>query len=196
MKKVGLTGGIGSGKSTVSAYMEKRGIPVIDADKIAREIVKKGSPVLKELSEAFGHDIIDVEGDLDRKKLASRSFSNAESKNILDRITQKRIYDIAYSRLKKLSLEGKEKMVLIDAPLLFESGLSRLVDEIWVVSADLKTRVERVAERDKISREQISRIAENQLDEEEKEKKADRVLDNSGTKEQLYEQIERLLKEI
>ena len=196
MKKVGLTGGIGSGKSTVSAYMEKRGIPVIDADKIAREIVKKGSPVLKELSEAFGHDIIDVEGDLDRKKLASRAFSNAESKNILDRITQKRIYDIAYSRLKKLSLEGKEKMVLIDAPLLFESGLSRLVDEIWVVSADLKTRVERVAERDKISREQISRIAENQLDEEEKEKKADRVLDNSGTKEQLYEQIERLLKEI
>ncbi|NLF46783.1 MAG: dephospho-CoA kinase [Clostridiales bacterium] len=196
MKKVGLTGGIGSGKSTVSAYMEKRGIPVIDADKIAREIVKKGSPVLKELSEAFGHDIIDVKGDLDRKKLASRAFSNAESKNILDRITQKRIYDIAYSRLKKLSLEGKEKMVLIDAPLLFESGLSRLVDEIWVVSADLKTRVERVAERDKISREQISRIEENQLDEEEKEKKADRVLDNSGTKEQLYEQIERLLKEI
>ncbi len=196
MKKVGLTGGIGSGKSTVSAYMEKRGIPVIDADKIAREIVKKGSPVLKELSEAFGHDIIDVKGDLDRKKLASRAFSNAESKNILDRITQKRIYDIAYSRLKKLSLEGKEKMVLIDAPLLFEFGLSRLVDEIWVVSADLKTRVERVAERDKISREQISRIEENQLDEEEKEKKADRVLDNSGTKEQLYEQIERLLKEI
>ncbi len=152
--------------------------------------------MLKELSEAFGHDIIDVKGDLDRKKLASRSFSNAESKNILDRITQKRIYDIAYSRLKKLSLEGKEKMVLIDAPLLFESGLSHLADEIWVVSADLKTRVERVAERDKISREQISRIAENQLDETEKEKKADRVLDNSGTKEQLYEQIERLLKEI
>jgi len=87
-------------------------------------------------------------------------------------------------------------MVLIDAPLLFESGLSRLVDEIWVVSADLKTRVERVAERDKISREQISRIAENQLDEEEKEKKADHVLDNSGTKQQLYEQIERLLKKI
>ena len=196
MKKVGLTGGIGSGKSTVSAYMEKKGIPVIDADKIAREIVKKGSPVLTELSEAFGHDIIDKEGHLDRKKLASRAFSNAESKNILDRITQKRIYDIIYNRLKKLSLEGNEKIVLIDAPLLFESGLSHLADEIWVVSADLKTRVERVAERDKISREQISRIAENQLDETEKEKKADRVLDNSGTKEQLYEQIERLLKEI
>ncbi|HPR24548.1 MAG TPA: dephospho-CoA kinase [Bacillota bacterium] len=196
MKKVGLTGGIGSGKSTVSAYIEKKGIPVIDADKIAREIVKKGSPVLTELSEAFGDDIIDEKGQLDRKKLASRAFSDIESKNILDRITQERIYDIIYSRLKNISLEGKGKMVLIDAPLLFESGLSDLADEIWVVSADLKTRVERVAERDMISREQISRIAQNQLDEEEKEKKADHVLDNSGTKEQLYEQIERLLKKI
>lgn len=187
--KIGITGGIGSGKSTVSEYLLKLGYEVVDADLIAREITMAGSETLNKLAKEFGPEIIETDGNLNRKKLGEIVFTDKEKRNVLDSITHREIYDIILDRFKK----NKDKIVFLDAALLFETGLDREVDAIWVIVADKDKRVQRVVKRDETTAEHVLNRIESQLSDEEKEREADYVIDNTGTKEELYGKVRELL---
>ena len=201
MKVIGLTGGIGTGKSTVSAYLSKQGIPIIDADKIAREIVAVGEPALREIAAAFGHGILNTDGSLNRKALSSIVFNQPKEMQKLESITRNRIITVIENRLEAMRDDenmadySDVQMAVIDAPLLFESGLNRLCDEVWVIDAEREVRIKRAIERDNSNREEIVARINSQIDADEALAKADRIINNSGTLAALYKQIDNILKE-
>lgn len=201
MKVIGLTGGIGTGKSTVSAYLSKQGIKVIDADKIAREIVAVGEPALREIAAAFGHGILNTDGSLNRKALSSIVFNRPDEMQKLESITRNRIITVIENRLEAMRDDEEMadysdvQMAVIDAPLLFESGLNRLCDEVWVIDAEREVRIQRAIKRDNANREEIVARINSQMDADEALAKADRIINNSGTLAALYKQIDNLLKE-
>lgn len=125
---LGLTGGIGSGKSTISKMLSEKGAIILDADVYAREVVAPGSSVLAELSHEFGEEILLPDGSLDRKSLAERAFLSDETKDRLDRIMYKAIRQIYNERLRELKLSGFDGVAVIDAPLLYTAGLDKLAD--------------------------------------------------------------------
>lgn len=196
MKIIGLTGGIGSGKSTVTDYLIARGFPVLDADKIAREIVLPGSEMLIQLTSVFGKSILMQDGSLDRKKLGNIVFSDPEKKKMLDGLMHTRILELIHDRILQYREETVHKLIFIDAPLLFETGLDKSVSEIWVIDVDEETRIKRIMERDGLKREDIAMRISNQMTRDEKNKRADVILDNTGNQEALYQQIEQLLQKI
>lgn len=196
MKIIGLTGGIGSGKSTVTDYLISRGFHVLDADKISREIVEPGSDTLLELVSLFGNEILLEDGSLDRKKLGNIIFSDPEKKAIMDKLMHTRILEIIYEKIVYFREADNQKVIFIDAPLLFETGLDNSVGEIWVVDADDETRIKRIMERDNINRADILKRIANQMDRQEKNHRANEILHNSGEKTELYQQIEKLIQNI
>ena len=196
MKIIGLTGGIGSGKSTVTDYLIARGFPVLDADKIAREIVLPGSEMLIQLTSVFGKAILMQDGSLDRKKLGDIVFSDPEKKKTLDGLMHTRILELIHDRILEYREETVHKLIFIDAPLLFETGLDKSVSETWVIDVDEETRIKRIMERDGLKREDIAMRISNQMTRDEKNKRADVILDNTGNQEDLYQQIEQLLQKI
>lgn len=191
MRIIGLTGGIGSGKSTVSSYLKEKGYAIVDADQIAREIVEPGSPVLSQMVQAFGADILYENGALDRKRLGSIVFSDEEKKRILDGITHGEIE----SRIKESIRSFTGEVLILDVPLLFEAGMERYADEVWVVDAEDEVRISRVMDRDGFTSEEVRSRMKKQMSREEKRRRGDRVLSNSGSREKLYDQIERLMGE-
>ncbi|MCI8631179.1 MAG: dephospho-CoA kinase [Firmicutes bacterium] len=194
MKIIGLTGGIGSGKSTVSAYLsENAGLMIIDADRIAHEITEPGNETLVKIEEVFGSDIIRDDGTLDRRGLAGIVFSSEEKKTILEEITHKAIRE-EIDRLLKKAFAANEPAVIIDAPLLLESGLHTICDIVWAVGAEKEVRVKRAAARDGITEDEIRARMARQMSDEERAQHADEIIDNSGDKETLYRQIERLIQ--
>ena len=194
MKIIGLTGGIGSGKSTVSEYLASKGIKIIDADRISHEITEKGSPILPVLAGSFGSDIINADGSLNRKLLAARAFASEESGALLNGIMHGAIFELTDSRIAAIEKEGKDGIVFLDAPLLFEAGMDAKADETWLVHADKDIRIERVKRRDNLSEAEIIARMERQMSDEEKLSRADCVLDNSGTTQELYAQVDELLE--
>lgn len=194
MKVIGLTGGIGSGKSTVSEYLKIKNISIIDADAISREIVIPGSKMsaLDELLNAFGPSILSNDGTLDRKKLASIAFSTKENKELLDTIMLGKIVSIILKRIEEAKMLDLMQVV-IDAPLLFEADLAQYCDEIWVVDASDEVRINRVMSRDGATKEEVIARINTQTTTEEKKLKATHILDNSTTKEALYNQIDEIL---
>ena len=210
MKIIGLTGGIGSGKSTVADYLISRGYHVLDADQIAREIVLPGSEMLIRLAAVFGEDIIQEDGGLDRKKLGNMVFSDTKKKKTLDSLMHTEILELIHERILQFREQAesaaenaidpehisKSKMIFIDAPLLFETGLDKSVSEIWVIDVDDETRIKRIMERDGLRREDILKRIGTQMARDEKNRRADVILDNTGDQEALYQQIEQLLKKI
>lgn len=155
MVVIGLTGGSGSGKSTVAALMEQRGIHVIDADKIGKFVVEKGRPALDEIVEEFGDGVLFENGDLDRKKLASIVFTNKESLKKLNAITHKYITEIVKEELAA----NKADISAIDAAVLKESGIISMCDHVIAVIADKDVRVKRIMARDGITEQSaIDRI--------------------------------------
>lgn len=192
MKIIGLTGGIGSGKTTVSDYLISRGYPVLDADRIAREIVLPGSEMLIRLAAVFGEEIIREDGSLDRRKLGDIVFSDPEKKKTLDSLMHTEILELIHERIYRF--RESAEVIFIDAPLLFETGLDKSVNEIWVVDVDNETRIKRIMERDGLKRDEILKRISTQMTREEKNRRADVILDNTGDQEALYRQIEQLLK--
>ena len=191
---IGLTGGIGSGKSTVSAYLaENTGIPVIDADKIAHDITEPGQPTLTRLEEAFGSGIIRADGTLDRKKLAGIVFPSQEKKELLDRITHGAIREQINREIEAADREQKPAVIL-DVPLLMETGMDAQCDAVWVVTADMKVRLDRISARDNISEEEINARIARQMSDGERFSRADEIIDNSGDKETLCREIKRLVQ--
>ena len=193
MKVIGLTGGIGAGKSTVTNYLRKQGYLVIDADAIAHQITEKGSPALKKIALCFGAEVLYEDGSLNRKKLAAFVFSDEEKKRQLEQLTTVEVVYIIKTQLEDLRKKGKQDIVFVDAPLLFETGADKLTDMVWLVDADMEARISRVMDRDGTSREAVVSRVQNQVDSSEKKKLSAEIIDNSKGKEELYQQIEYLL---
>lgn len=194
MKVIGLTGGIGAGKSTVSQYLKEKGYLIIDADQMAHDLTALGSPVLAEIAETFGSEMLFPDGNLDRKKLAAVVFADKEKLEILENLTTRRVVTEIKEKLELLRAEKRNRIVFVDAPLLFEVGVDHLMDFVFMVNADTEVRIGRVAERDHISRQQVLARMASQMDEREKEEKSTEVIDNSKGKEALYQQIDALLE--
>ncbi len=193
MKIIGLTGGIGTGKSTVSEYLKAACITIVDADQIAHDITAPGSIVVDKLAAVFGDDIV-LEGHiLDRKKLAAKAFASVENTKKLEDITHTAIKaEIARQLEEARSL--KKSIVVLDAPLLIESELHKLCDVVWVVTADMNVRISRIKARDGMTEAEIAARIDKQLTDSARNSYADELIDNSGGKEELYHNIERLLR--
>ena len=191
---IGLTGSIATGKSTVAKMFANYNIPVVDADKIAREVVEVGKPTYLEIVEAFGEDILQENKELDRKKLGSIVFSNEEKRKKLNSIIHPSIRAEMLRQKEELIAQG-ERCVVLDIPLLFESKLFHFVDKVLVVYVDEETQLQRLMERDRSTEEEAKSRINSQLSIEEKAKKADAIIDNSGTIEESKMQLKALLQQ-
>jgi dephospho-CoA kinase len=180
---IGLTGGVATGKSTVARFFEERGVPVIDADQLAREAVRPGSPCLTRLAALFGNGVINAEGTLDRKRMGSIAFGNAEKRRLLEQVLHPEIRRLAEERIAHAAAAGRRTVVYM-APLLIEAGVTDRVDEIWVVTVRPDIQLERIMARDGIGREEAERIIASQMPLAEKERHGRVVIDNSGTPEE------------
>ncbi|WP_075703625.1 dephospho-CoA kinase [Oenococcus oeni] len=194
MKKIGLTGGTGSGKTTVSNIFRELGYTIIDADQIAREVVMPGRPELEEIKNAFGLPIMKG-ASLNRKELGKIVFSDPEALKTLNSITHPSIRQLMQMQMEFFENEGRIKTLILDIPLLYEGGWQNQLDSVIVVDADKKTRLRRLIMRDHISEQQaINRIAA-QMPLEEKVDRADFVVDNSRDKASLKECVLKFISE-
>ena len=190
--RVGLTGGIGSGKSTVSAMLARKGAGIVDADEIARRIVEPGSPVLARLSEEFGDDIVLSDGTLDRQLLADRAFADERSTRHLNEITHPAIREIAEAEIT--SAEARYPIAVYEMPLLVETGQVSLVDIVVVVDAPEETQLQRAMARG-LGESDVRRRMEQQASREDRTSAADHVIDNGGSLESTQAQVDALWAE-
>ncbi|ANE53857.1 dephospho-CoA kinase [Methylomonas sp. DH-1] len=188
MLKIGLTGGIGCGKTTVCRLFAELGVPVVDADLIARSLVEPGQPALQAIVQAFGTEILQADGSLDRAKLRQAIFSDPEQRRRLDGIMHPRVY----ARIAADVAALQAAYCLIAVPLLLESKNPYAVDRILVVDCPQSAQIERVVARDKLSAEQTQAIVASQMPRPQRLARADDVIDNSAGPEQLAEQVKSL----
>ena len=188
MLKVGLTGGIGCGKSTVAKIFADLNIPVLDADEIAHRLVEKGQPALVQIQQEFGADILNPDGSLNRKKLRELVFSEPRQKQKLESIVHPLVYQAIQSALEQLSAP----YCIISVPLLFETGMTDLVDRILVIDCPVEIQIERVRIRDKLSTETIQSIIDHQVSRACRTAKADDLIDNSDADYGLAERVKKL----
>ena len=193
MKIIGLTGGIGSGKSTVSAYLRQKGIPILDADAIVMQAEAKNSPHFPAIVNILGREVLTPDGELDRKLVSKLVFANPEKLKALNAIVYACVEE---ARIKLLAEKKDEKVVVFDVPLLIECNWHKKVDEVWLVSVDKGTQITRAMARSKISREEVEKRMEHQMPLAEKKKYADVVLDNSGSIAHLQAQVDAALNKI
>lgn len=193
MKIIGLTGGIGSGKSTVSEYLKKRGCIIIDADEMSRKMTEKGGAALAAIREAFGDGYFRADGSLDRKKLGATVFADSEKKQLLENIVTKAVIKKTIEEIESLRNADKKGIAVLDAPLLFEFGMQHYTDENWLVTADKALIIDRVKARDGMAEDEILERISNQMPDSDKRALAERIIDNSKDLGYLYEQIAALL---
>ncbi|MDN8594631.1 MULTISPECIES: dephospho-CoA kinase [unclassified Corynebacterium] len=195
MKKIGLTGGIGSGKSTVAKLLADAGFAIVDADKIAREIMEPGSPVLDDVAAAFGDDLIRADGSLDRGELARRAFVDKRATEKLNSITHPAIRAESERRFAAAEAAG-EPAVVYDMPLLVELGMNRDMDLTIVVDVDAEERVRRLtSSRGLDEADARARIAQ-QIDAAERNAAADVIIDNNGDLSALKPQVDALVERL
>ncbi|MGG1312072.1 MULTISPECIES: dephospho-CoA kinase [Cohnella] len=191
---IGLTGGIASGKSTVARMLVESGAALVDADRIAREIVEPGQPSLAQIVERFGQAVLHEDGTLNRKKLGEIVFADEAKRKALEAITHPAIRAVMRERMDKLQREAPKRLVVVDVPLLYESGLQSLFEEVMVVYVPRSVQLERLMKRDGLSKADAERRLNAQMDIEEKKRLADIVIDNSGSLEDTALQLERFRK--
>ncbi len=189
MLNIGLTGGIGSGKSTVAQWFIKQGVPVLDADKTVHGLLQSDAITISKLIEEFGSDILDENRQIDRNRLGKRVFRDVNARKRLERIVHPRVVECMNEEKEALRATGS-KVCVWDVPLLFEAGFERFVDEVWVVWIPRDLQISRVLTRDKLSLGEVeARIAaQGSLDE--KRQRADVVIDNSGNESETVSQLE------
>jgi len=192
---IGLTGGIATGKSLVSGELKRLGAAVIDADAVAKEVVEPGRPAYAEIAEAFGPGVIRQDGSIDRKKLGQIIFSDPAARERLNAITHPRIRERMKEETARLLKEGAG-IIVLDIALLIETGVRYEVDRIVVVYADPARQLERLMQREAMSRDEAKKRISCQMDIKEKAEYADYVIDNSGTKEDTLEQTRALFAEL
>ncbi|TVY06926.1 dephospho-CoA kinase [Paenibacillus cremeus] len=187
---IGLTGGIACGKSTVAAMLVGRGALLVDADRIAREVVEPGSPVLAQVIERFGADLLQPDGSLHRKKLGERVFGNREALSDLEGILHPPIRATIRARMEEYEMLHPDKLVVVDIPLLYESKLQWMVSQVMVVYVPRSVQLERLMIRDGITEEQAEKRLQSQLPIEDKRAMADMIIDNSGTLQDTERQVD------
>ena len=185
---IAITGGSGSGKSVVSDFFQELGASVCDADKLAKEI-RALPETLEKLKAAFGTEIINEEGKLKTQALADVVFSSSEQKEKLELIVTKPVVEAVISQVKGFREKGTNGLLILDCPLLFELNMDHLADENWCVVAPLEAKIDRLTNRDGITRMQAEKRISCQLSDEEKVARSHRILENSGTKEQLKDLV-------
>jgi dephospho-CoA kinase len=194
MLRVGLTGGIGSGKSTVVAMLRERGLAVLEADDVAREVVRPGESAYDEIRQAFGSEILQQDGEIDRAKLAAVVFDSRERLAQLNRIVHPRVLERSAQWIAVREKMGA-RLVVVEAPLLVEAGFHRQLDRLVVVWCRQQQQIKRLAGRG-MSREDAERRIAAQMDVEEKKRLADDLIDNSGSLEETRRQVEVLSRKL
>ena len=194
MRKVGLTGGIASGKSTVSGMLRDLGVPVIDADLIAREVVAPGSRALEAIVDAFGEEILTEEKSLNRARLGEIVFSDPAKKKVLEGILHPEIIAEQDRRLRDLEREGRTPVAIVDAAVMIESGSWKRFDSLVVVDCDESQQIGRLRHRNAMNEEEAARRVNAQMPLSEKVKYADHVIDNRGSIDDTRKQVEELMK--
>ena len=192
---IGLTGTIGSGKSTVSARLAKLGALVLDADTISHEAVKKGADGLNKIAEVFGKEVIDANGELDRKALAGIVFSDESKRLILNGIIHPQVLKALKERTHGEKALNPDRMIVWDVPLLIEVGWVEYVDSVWLVTAPEQTRINRIMARDGCTIKQAQSRICAQMSEEEKARFSNEIIDNGGSLEQLYQRVDAVYSE-
>jgi len=190
---VGLTGGIASGKSAVAEVLKSEKIPVVDADEVSRAVMRPGSSLFHDIVQAFGPEVLNQDGDLDRVALGEKVFSNPQALERLNALTHPVIW--AEMQRQVTELEQKHPLVVVMVPLLLENRRQDWVDEVWVVSLPREVQKARLMERNHLSPEQAEARISAQMPLEEKLTLADRVIDNSGTLEQLHQSLLEVLSQ-
>ncbi len=190
---LGLTGGIACGKSEVSRLLAAQGLPIVDADVVAREVVEPGSPVLAQLVERFGDGVLQADGCLDRRHLGQVVFGNREYLEQLNAIMHPAIWKATLAHLGELSQQGCKLAVLV-APLLYEHGAEAMTDAVWVVSCSEELQMQRLQERDHLNLEEARARLQAQMPVDQKAERADYLLENEGDLSQLAAQVERALE--
>lgn len=195
MYRIGLTGGVGSGKSTVSSYMHELGIPVIDGDKLAREAVIPGSRAMAEMRKAFGPHIFLPDGSLNRLKMGEIVFNDEEKRQKLNSIIHPFIWHRTREELIRAQEEGFP-VVVLDMPLLLEISWQLRVEEVWLVEVPLEVQIARVISRDGFTREQVMERIGKQMPTTNKMNYADVIIDNSRSVEDTRRQVREALKHV
>ena len=189
MLKIGLTGGIGSGKSTVTKMFSNLGVTTIDADIIAHQLTHVGSDSFKEIKQLLGEEFIKNKGELDRKKIAQVIFSDTSKKTAIEKILHPRIRQRLLQEIEQLK---NNDYIILAIPLLFESNFTDLVDRIIVIDADDNIRIKRTQQRDSRTEKQIRNIMNHQIDRQHRLQQADDILSNNGNIEDLSDAVTRL----
>jgi dephospho-CoA kinase len=193
---VGLTGGVASGKSLVSQVWREEGAYLIDADRIARELVQPQAPAWKALVKVFGKEILQEDGSIHRKKLATRVFSNPVEKDLLNRILHPRIKREINRRFRGIGQKDPKAIVVIDAALLVETGYYRNVDKVVVVTSTQKQQIERLRRRDRIDKEMARGIIDSQISAEERTRVADIIIRNEGSRVKTKRKAKEVFQEL
>lgn len=193
MKILGLTGNTGSGKTTVSAMLSVMGACIIDADKIAYEVMLRGNPAYDEVVSLFGEDILDKSLEINRKTLASIVFTNKDKLTLLSEAVHKHVIKITKDVIDFASKKNKNSFIVIDAPLLIEANMHRMCDEVWLIYADEQTRIKRVIHRDVITIDQALERINSQTEYQELQQYATRVIYNTDNIDNLKLQVKYAL---
>ncbi|WP_251861805.1 dephospho-CoA kinase [Clostridium sp. Marseille-Q2269] len=193
--KIGLTGGIGAGKSTISQMIKEKNIPVVEADEISREVLNLYPEILIKVADIFGKEFLDDNGNLKRKEFGSYIFKNKEKRIEYENIIMPYITQETFRRIRVLE-ESKELICILDAPTLIEQGLYKKMDVNILVWVDKDTQVNRVMKRDGLSREEIINRINSQMPIEEKKKFVDYIIDNSKNIENTKGELEKILMEL
>jgi dephospho-CoA kinase len=191
MKVIGLTGGIGSGKSTVSRILAELGAVVMDADKVGHQAYQPGTETWKDVVAAFGKEVVAADGSIDRRKLGAIVFGDPEALKRLNQIVHPRMYDMMAEQIEEYRQQGVN-VVVLDAAILIEANWTPLVDEVWVTVASEPTVVRRVRERTGLPEEQIRSRIRSQLSNEERKKQASVVISNDGGLHELRAKVVEL----
>ncbi len=193
---VGLTGGVASGKTTVSQILREEGVYLIDADQIARELVQPHMSAWNELIRVFGKEILQEDGSIHRKRLAAQAFSNPEKRSLLNQILHPRIKAEMDRRVREIGQKDSNAIVVIDAALLIELGGHREMDKVIVVASTEKQQIERLKKRDGVGQEEAEKILSSQMPLEEKLKVADFVIRNEGSFEETKKKVKEVSEEL
>ncbi|KAL6626196.1 hypothetical protein ACP70R_029922 [Stipagrostis hirtigluma subsp. patula] len=195
MRLVGLTGGIASGKSTVSNLFKDAGVPIVDADIVARDVVRKGTGGWKKIVKAFGNDILSESGEIDRARLGQIVFSDPSKRQLLNRLLAPHISSGILWEIAKLWMKGC-KVIVLDIPLLFETKMDRWTNPVIVVWVDPETQIERLMSRDECSEEQARNRINSQLALDWKKSEANIVINNSGSLDDTKEQFQEVMRKV
>lgn len=192
MLRIAITGGIGSGKTAITSYLEQKGYTIVDADVISREMTGPGGCAIERIIEVFGPDIASIDNGLNRDFVRDLVFGNAEYKLKFEAIVTKSVIEAVNRILKGYELSKKD-VVFVAAPLLFEYDMQDDYDAVWVVVADENTRIKRVSERDGLDTDIITRIIDSQLNDDDKCALATDIIENNSTIDDLKAAVDKLL---